>query len=304
LRLAARDPDVAGMNSPVIEAGRGQVRFRYKVVRSDVSGKNLAFNVIALNEVTGIEVPGRKSFVPPPEQVGDGQWHESVLDFDLRGQQTSRCLMAPRVNESTPATGDGEWLIDDVRVHRTQPSAEISVAYLWSDKPLARTGEPVRFSAFVENTGDDVATNISVTVNVQGGGISPADARRSLGPLAAGAFARVDWHWTAMSPGPVVATVSAETAETKTPAKSYRILAVDRAAKLTRQEVCTDEEGWWRLLETPRTLQENNRAALTPVRHKQSSEIRRNPYGLCVHLPRAKDYEHPFNPAHLIDDDP
>lgn len=304
LRLAAHGPDIAGVNGTVIEAGRGQVRFRYKVVRSDVGGKNLAFNVIALNEVTGIEVPGRKSFVPAPEHVGDGQWHEAVLDFDLRGQQTRCCLVAPRVNESTPATGDGEWLIDDVRVYRTQPKAEISVAYLWSDKPLARNGEPVRFSAFVENTGDDVATNVIVMVNVQGGGISPTDARRSLNPLAAGAFARVDWHWTTSSPGPVLVTVAAETAEMKTPAKSYQILVVDRAARLTRQEVCTDEEGWWRQLETPRTFQENNRAALTPVGHKKSSDIRRNPYGLCVHLPRAKDYEHPFNPAHLIDDDP
>ena len=58
------------------------------------------------------------------------------------------------------------------------------------------------------------------------------------------------------------------------------------------------------VLEKPTTLQEGNSRPLATIAHKKSSEIKRSPYGICTHLPRAKDYEDPFNPSHLIDDDP
>ena len=79
---------------------------------------------------------------------------------------------------------------------------------------------------------------------------------------------------------------------------------IDPNAKLTRQALCTDGQGYWRILERPKTLQDGNTAAMVPVRHKNSSEIQRNTYGICGHLPRSKDYEAPFDPVHLIDGDP
>ncbi len=65
----------------------------------------------------------------------------------------------------------------------------------------------------------------------------------------------------------------------------------------------TDEEGYWRLLDIPGTLQIGNTGSLAPIKHLKSSEIKHNTYGICVQLPRSRDYEDPFNPSHLIDGD-
>ena len=182
--------------------------------------------------------------------------------------------------------------------------AHLNVAYLWSDKPLARADETIRFSAFVENTGDAEARKIAVQCRAAEGKIDIEDAQRRIDALAAGSFQRVDWNLKPRAPGPVRIEVTAEFQGAKTAARDYRVLAIDPRANYTRQELCTDDHGYWRLLDKPASLQVGNPERPRPIRHKTSAEINHNTYGVSIHLPRAREYEDPFNPAHLIDGDP
>ena len=309
LHLAARAGDVVGMNSAVIPTGHGYVRLRYKVLASSVEASNLAVYAIGLTGDRRAEVM-RQGYSPSKEHVGDGQWHEASFEFDLSSQRISHCLIAPRINEGTARTGDGDWLIDAVEVYAVHSGGRVRVAHLWSDKPLARTGDAIRFSAWVENTGDQDAHDVSLHLKTSEG-VKAEQLLQKIPELEFGSYERVDWVLLAEKPATVSLEVTAafrkfkqDTSDTSSEPASYKILVVDRAARYTRQQLCTDEVGYWRLLERPATLQEGNSAPLVRVRHKKSSEIKRSTYGICAHLPRSKDYEDPFNPSHLIDGDP
>ena len=178
------------------------------------------------------------------------------------------------------------------------PGAQVRLAHVWSDKPLARAGDTIRFSAWIENTG--AGDLINVAVSLKGSeGIRIGEPPRVVERVPAGSFERLDWDLVAEKPAAVQLEVTAGSESA-----SYKILVIDRGAKFTRQELCTDEIGYWRILPRPATLQEGNDSPLGRVRHKKSSEIKRSPYGICAHLPRSRDYEDPFNANHLIDDDP
>ena len=300
LHLLARGADTVGVNGSVMAVEHGLVRLRYKVIQSSVGGKNLALFAIALNGPAGSEIT-RQGFFPPKEHVGDGQWHEGSFEFDFTPQQSSYCLLAPRINENASSTGDGEWLLDDIQVVRIHAKANVAAAYLWSEKPVARTGDTIRFSAFVENTGGEEAQEVAVKLSASSVAITLHDPVRKIAHLTAGSYERVDWNLTASQPGTVQIEVAAEMEGGKREPKSYQELVVDKNIAYSRQELCTDPDGYWRLLDKPSALQENNSAPVAAIKHKKSSEIKHNPYGLCVHLPRAKDYEDPYNPAHLID---
>ncbi|UCH35268.1 MAG: discoidin domain-containing protein [Armatimonadota bacterium] len=304
LRLIAQAGDVVGANSAVMALGRGVVRFGYKVLASDADAGNLALYVIGLSGPAGGEVV-RHGYSPPREHARDGQWHEASFEFDFSDRRIKHCLIAPRINETTTRTGDGDWLIDAVEVYPIRTGARITLANVWSDKPLARTGDRIRFSAWVENTGDEEASQVSLQLEAPEG-ITCAAPAQIVRALPAVSYERVDWELVASKATAaeirLTAALEGDAAETRQ--ASYKVLVVDREANLNRQELVTDEVGYWRLLPRPTTLQERNRAPLAPIRHKRSSEIKRSPYGICAHLPRSRDYEAPFDPVHLIDDDP
>lgn len=182
-----------------------------------------------------------------------------------------------------------------------QDGPQIKIAHVWSDKPLARAGDTIKFSAFVENTGDAPADGVSVELKAPEG-ITVGNAVPSIA-IPAGSYRRLDWPLKAVKPGPANLEVTASCGPA-VDKSSYRILVIARSARYTRQELCTDNSGYWRILDRPSTLQQDNAAALTPIKHKKSSEIRHNTYGICTHVPRSKDYEDPFNPSHLADGDP
>ena len=179
----------------------------------------------------------------------------------------------------------------------------LKVAALWSDKPLANLGDSVHFSAFIENDGtadlDDVDAELQLTMK---GAVTTQ--HRPLGKLTAGEFVRVNWHLSAKAPGQNVLNVTVSAGKNSSKSSDYKLLAVDPADHLSRQQLCTDADGFWRILDKPSTLQTGNTGALTPVEHKTASQIGHNMYGMCLQLPRSKDYEDPFDVAHLIDDDP
>jgi len=309
LSLAARSGGAVGANSTPIEAARGLVHFRYTIPASSASGGNLALFVIALSGKQGHEVR-RQAWSPPKEHVADGEWHEALVEFDFSSLRAGWCLIAPRINEGTAAVGNGEWLLDDVEVYAVHAGARVHIAHVWCSDPAARVRQPIRFSAWVENIGDSEAH--SVTVDLQcPPGVRVREPTQTIGTLEPDSFERVDWEIRGEKPGRFTldAGVSFRKSTSgkvgnRSGSAGYKLLVIDPNAKLTRQALCTDGQGYWRILERPKTLQDGNTAAMVPVRHKNSSEIQRNTYGICGHLPRSKDYEAPFAPVHLIDGDP
>jgi len=304
LRLTANGGDPVGMNGSVMPVGHGRLRFYYKVISSAADGANLALFAIGLSGANGVEAT-RQGFSPPKEHVGDGQWHEASFEFDFSPQRVSHCLIAPRINENTAQTADGDWLLDAIGVTAVRVGPRIRLANVWSDRPLARAGDAIRFSAWIENTGDENADEISLRLQASEG-IECSASAREVRSLPAGSYERLDWQLLAERATTAMIEVTAALQQDVAQAEraTYKILVIDRAATYTRQELVTDEIGHWRLLERPSQLQRGNHAPLIPVRHKKSSEIKRSPYGICAQLPRSKDYEAPFAPGHLIDDDP
>jgi uncharacterized repeat protein (TIGR01451 family) len=189
--------------------------------------------------------------------------------------------------------------------HLTDSNSQLKIARVWSDKPLARTGDTINFSAFIENTGKNDVGNISVELKTPDG-IYVGKSEQKISSISAGSFQRINWMLRAEKPDTAQLELKVFLkSKDKLIDKniSYKIFVIDRTAKYGRQELCTDEDGYWRLLDKPGTLQIGNTNSLALVKHLKSSEIKHNTYGICVQLPRSRDYEDPFNPSHLIDGD-
>ena len=305
LHLKANVDQIVGMTSAVMSVRRGSVRFHYKAVQSTVDGQNLAFSIMALSRPQGEEV-ARRSYSPPKQSVADGQWHEGTIDFDFDSTQSRYCQVSATINGADLNKGEGEWLINAVEVFSNHVGPEIKVQHLWSDMPLARAGDTVRLSAFIENPGELEAKDVRVELEAPTS-FAPYVTERRVPAIAPGSYRRLDWNIKADKEGPAELKVEASIGSSGGAAKeelSYKILVIGRNANYTRQELITDEVGYWRLLARPATLQQNNPAPLTAVKHLKSSEIKHNPYGINTQLPRSKDYEDPFNPSHLIDGNP
>jgi hypothetical protein len=303
--MKAGDNAAAGLNSSVIRVSHGLLRFQYRVLGSPRSVENLAMHAIGLSGPAGSELT-RCSWSPPKDRMTDGQWHEASFEFDFSGRNVEYCLIAPRINEATRSTGDGEWLLDDVQVYAVRVGPQVILSHVWTDKPLARTGESILFSAWLENNGDEDSGVISLNLSTPDG-VRITDNERTIKGLPAGSWERLDWQLSAEKPGqPNVQVITkwGPADSLASEAGSRRLLVIDRDSTYSRQELCTDASGDWRLLERPATLQAGNTAPLVAAPHKRSSEIKRSPYGICVQLPRSRDYEDPFNAVHLIDDDP
>lgn len=300
LHMAAGPSDSIGVNGAVLPVGHGRVHFRYKALKSSVDGANLAFYVIGLNGQAGVEVQ-RQAFVVPKEHVGDGQWHEAQFEFDFSPRRLRHSLIALRINENT-AKGEGDWLVDGVEVMGLLKGPQIKLANVWSDKPLAHDGERIRFSTWAANTGGRDAENVAVTLELSPGA-SVAQPTQTVAKIVPGSYCRLDWDVTADAPASVSIKVTAKLNGAEEGATQYKILVIGRDATYTRKQLCTDESGYWRLLDKPATLQENNPAPVAEILHKTSDQIKHSTYGICAHLPRAKDYEAPFDPIHLIDGD-
>jgi hypothetical protein len=189
--------------------------------------------------------------------------------------------------------------------HLIDSASQVKITRVWSDNPLARTGDTINFSAFIENTGKSDVGNILIEL-LTPDGISASQSEQKIPLISAGSYQRIIWKLRAGKSDTtqlglkVFLKLNDKIIDKNT---SYKIFVIDRSAKYSRQELCTDEDGYWRLLDKPGTLQIGNTGSLTPVAHLKSSEIKHNTYGICVQLPKSRDYEDPFNPSHLIDGD-
>jgi len=301
LHLQTTGDELVGINSAIIPVGRGEVKFYYKVSQSQVQGDNLTLYVIGL--INGLEVD-RVAYHPQSEHIGDEQWHEATVEFDFTGEQVMNCVIGLRINENVAHTGIGDWLIDSVEVYSKQLGAKIRLAQIWVDNPLAYVGDSIQLSTFVENTGDEDSDEINLELTTSNG-IKSCDSLNKVVKVTAGSFIRVDWKLVADQPDNVKLQVFNKDFEGKIlETLNYSVLILDTLVTYTRQEINTNEKGFWRLLERPVTMQQENKAPLNLVHHLKSSEIKKSTYGICTHLPRSRDYEDIFIPQHLIDGNP
>ena len=164
----------AGLNrrySPGSDVGaliplvKGIARFWYKAIASGSEGDNLRFCVIAMDE-RGQSDLGRVQYVVPATHVGDGQWHEGVIEFDFSGNSAARYVhAAPRVNEGGRASR-GAILFDDIVV--TRLGARLKVGRFGPDRAVARVGEEILFHGSIANVGDEAAVAVKATLLLDG----------------------------------------------------------------------------------------------------------------------------------------
>jgi len=191
-----------------------------------------------------------------------------------------------------------------------QNNAQVNIVRNWCSHPLARTGQPFRFTTWIENTGNKEVTDLRITVS-QPKSVYIAEPDRVLDRIGPYLYERIDWEMVSDSTGTLELEVELSGKNQDDPhgiislkSSKYKILVIGPDENFSRLELCTDEQGYWRILKRPTSLQIGNSLPLSLIEHKKSSEIRHNTYGICAHLPRSGDYEDPFNPIHLIDDDP
>src|ERR1019366_21588 len=165
-----------------------------------VGGQNLAFSIMALSRPQGEEV-ARRSYSPPKQSVADGQWHEGTIDFDFDSTQSRYCQVSATINGADLNKGEGEWLINAVEVFSNHVGPEIKVQHLWSDMPLARAGDTVRLSAFIENPGELEAKDVRVELEAPTS-FAPYVAERRVPTIAPGSYRRLDWNIKADKEGP------------------------------------------------------------------------------------------------------
>lgn len=130
IELSALTGAPMGLNLRV-PALKGRVTFEYKVTESSIPKSPFALYAIPMQgrpdattpplEV-GAKQPGdpsaqrRSSFLPLPA-AGSEAWQTVTLEFDFTGlADAGYTIVAPRINEGTPATGPGTIQIRAVRI--------------------------------------------------------------------------------------------------------------------------------------------------------------------------------------------
>jgi len=186
--FVVRGAHKAGLNrrhSPGTDIGgliplvKGVARFWYKAIESGSEGDNLRFCVIAMDEKGQSEV-GRVQYVVPAAHVGDGQWHEGIVEFDFSSSSAARYVhAAPRVNEVGRASR-GEILFDDIVV--TKLGARLKVERFGPDKAVARVGEEILFRGSVSNVGDEAAVSVTGSVLLDGEKFGKPGTESRIGP--------------------------------------------------------------------------------------------------------------------------
>jgi hypothetical protein len=188
-----------------------------------------------------------------------------------------------------------------------QKDAQLHIVRNWCNHPLARTGQPFLFTTWIENTANTEVTDLKVAVN-QPKGVHISEPDRAINRIGSNLYVRIDWEMISDSTGTFEFEVELSGREqnriVNERSSKYRVLVIGLNENMSRLKLCTDERGYWRILNQPESLQIGNSLPMRVIEHKKSNEINHNTYGICTHLPRSRDYEDPFNPIHLIDNDP
>lgn len=132
-QISASASESVGINKKIFTLF-GRAHFFYKAAESRAKIINMYFAIIPMRkEKLGsslLEVGGDRQGDPgnayspyrvrhyiPDNHVGDGAWHEAIVDFDFRRiPNASYCILAPRINEGCPKPGAGKLVVGSVKV--------------------------------------------------------------------------------------------------------------------------------------------------------------------------------------------
>jgi hypothetical protein len=241
LRIASDAGQAAGVNGAPVAARRGVVTFRYKIDKSEAEGRNLGLQVIGLTGRHGQE-RYRFNWSPPAHHVGDGKWHTGSFDYRLPAG-LEYALVAPRVNENTPAVGAADWTIDDVALYPIAEGVSVSIANSWAVDPLPVCGQGTSIQAVIENNSgvalEHVYAQLELThATLLHGDASPAEQR--LPRIEPGEFVRVSWPIDAQAAGEASAALKLavrdeqEDFDAGTREAQVRLLFIDRETPARR----------------------------------------------------------------------
>ncbi|MHB1460180.1 MAG: discoidin domain-containing protein [Armatimonadota bacterium] len=302
VRLKATAPDHCSILSDVVPISHGLLKYRYKLLSKADGDGNLGIHVMGMGAEDGAELT-RSTMQPNPEHAADGQWHEMSMEFDYSSKGVKYCRIEAFVLGKPDASGTSEWLIDSVEMYAVTTGVQLRIGNTWVEKPYLRQGDDTKLCVWLENNGDSDAQNVEVSV-AAGDGFKSITPTQQKVTIPIGEYRKLTWSLKAITPGEHTVSVTTHMGDSDPLSATYRILVLEKGRRYTRQQLCTDEQGYWRLLPKPAQLQSGNRQPVKAITHKSSSQIGRNTYGICTQLPRAKDYEDPYNVTHLIDADP
>jgi hypothetical protein len=185
---------------------RGAAVLWYQAVASSVGGRNLSFSVIGI-KADGLEA-GRTTYVVPAADVGDGQWHRAVLEYDFSTSPTiTRVTLAPRINE-TGVMGTGEIIFDDIAVHPRAVGLDLTA--FSPSVPVAFPRDQFEIRCRIANNGGRPIAGGRVRLEVTGLTLAAGDRERPLPPLKPGETAD-EIAWRVHAPAqPVLATAKLE----------------------------------------------------------------------------------------------
>lgn len=111
---------------------KGRARFEYKAIHSNAENPNLLFCMIPMqgkpydllevgaktrDEAANAFSPYRLRYFIPEEHIGDGIWHQAIIDFDFsRISNASYSIFAPRINEGCPRPGGGRLYFKNIEL--------------------------------------------------------------------------------------------------------------------------------------------------------------------------------------------
>lgn len=161
-----------GVNGQNLDRLRGGIDFYYKAV----AAKDITLRIYAIPiAADGIERTGepRAAFTVPKDHVGDKQWHHARLKYDFsKSAKVKTVIFAARLEGTS-----GELLLDDFSyIDRVGPMLRVGTIRI--DEDAKRPGELGTVSALVENTGDEPAKDVRVTLEAPKGlKTTPIDVR-------------------------------------------------------------------------------------------------------------------------------
>lgn len=292
---------MAALNSDMIPARKGVVGFYYKAVASSRDGDNLRVYILGMSK-SGVELVEAAAYVVPKEHVGDGQWHQGKVAFDLSYRSDAvGIIIAPRVNERM-AGGEGEWLLDDFECFMEEIGVSPVIEAFTIPDLVLRVGKASELILQIANNGDKSIGASVVKLSL------PAEvalADRFLGletkieKIDPGKSRRLVWKIV----GKKQANVDLEVTWTAQDFNLSRIRKTACVATDNPRALYTAADGSWRLMPGIQTLQKGNTARLIPLATKRSFELPDSMIGVTAQLPRSEDFEKIFDPAHLIDGD-
>ncbi len=162
LRIKSDADGIAGTNGPRLTWLAGRVSFWYQCLSASKDRNNVTVQMIPLLGA-GTEGGGARAvYTIPAEHVGDGKWHQGLIEYNYLNSSTASVIVAARINEGGGGTrGPGELLLDDVEVAKLP--GQIKILGFGPVRATCELDEPVKVIARIANTGGEPLENLALT---------------------------------------------------------------------------------------------------------------------------------------------